>query len=122
MVSEIEAFIIRMTGVEDWVIEDYFKGVKYRGMYLMEVKSQCIEILLKKGYTYERVAEIISAKDHVLVAHHRNKRKKDPKIEKIIKDNFEDWVTLKKYPVIAGKKHDSTYKLVGRNEINNIKK
>lgn len=121
MVSEIESFIIRMTGIEDWVIEDYFKGVKYRGMYLMEVKSQCIEILLKKGYTYDKVAEIISAKDHVSVAHHRNKRKKDPKIVKIVKSNFEDWVTLRKYPVIEGRKIDSTYKLVDKSEVNNIK-
>jgi len=114
MESEIESFIIRMTGVDDEVIKDYFEGVRFRGLYFVELKNILVERFIKKKYTYEKIAKILNLYNHSTVVHHFNHRKKNKKLREYVLNNMDTWLSLKQYPYISKAKK---IKILTKNEL-----
>jgi hypothetical protein len=114
MESEIESFIIRMTGVDDEVIKDYFEGVRFRGLYFVELKNILVERFIKKKYTYEKIAKILNLYNHSTVVHHFNRRKKNKKLREYVLNNMDTWLSLKQYPYLSKAKK---IKILTKNEL-----
>jgi|LauGreDrversion4_2_1035121.scaffolds.fasta_scaffold04943_4 hypothetical protein len=114
MESEIESFIIRMTGVDDEVIKDYFEGVRFRGLYFVELKNILVERFIKKKYTYEKIAKILNLYNHSTVVHHFNHRKKNKKLREYVLNNMDTWLSLKQYPYLSKAKK---IKILTKNEL-----
>jgi len=114
MNSEIEAFIIRLTGVDEEVVKDYFDGVRYRGLYFVELKNIWIQKFIEKKYTYEKIASILNLYNHTTIVHHYNHRKKDKKIREYVLDNMDTWLSLKIYPYIDKSKN---LKILSKSEL-----
>lgn len=116
MISHIESFILRMDGIDDYAISNYFKNIRYRGLYFVELKAQCIELLRKKGYSVTKIRDLVGLTNHATVVHHLHSRKKDKRLYEEVKKNMDEWLTLRMYPINT----NNGYKLVPRSEFKNI--
>jgi hypothetical protein len=80
---------------------DYFQKVsKYRGEYIVEMRKQYAEILSKKGFKLQEIADFLGLNHHASV-HHLLTHKKSSKITKqYIKLNLERFIADGIYPML----------------------
>ena len=98
--TEIETYINRNMEATVADIKNYFK-FKYRGLFYQQVKTHAAKMLRKKGMIYEDIAKVINLKNHDAAIHHVNTKKIDRIAEKVVSENFDEWILSKSYPMTA---------------------
>ena len=98
--TEIETYINRNMEATVSDIKDYFK-FKYRGLFYQQVKTHAAKMLRKKGMIYEDIAKVINLQNHDAAIHHVNTKKIDRVAEKVVSENFDEWILNKSYPMTA---------------------
>ena len=98
--TEIETYINRNMEATVSDIKDYFK-FKYRGLFYQQAKTHAAKMLRKKGMIYEDIAKVINSQNHDAAIHHVNTKKIDRVAEKVVSENFDEWILNKSYPMTA---------------------
>jgi len=98
--TEIEAYINRNMTATELDIKRYFE-FKYRGVFYQQMKTNAAKILRKKGMIYEDIAKVINLQNHDAAIHHVNTKKIDRVAEKVVSENFDEWILNKSYPMTA---------------------
>ena len=101
-IHPMEAYINRQIHVDTDTIKRYFSHTKYRGVFFVELKTQCAEMLRKQGFTMDRISKTLNYTDHAVIVHHLFYKKRHKKIVDEVKNNMEDWLILQLYPQTSG--------------------
>ena len=79
------------------LISKYFKGIKYRGLYYIEVKQQVVFELRKAKFTFNEIGDIFGM-DHTSIVYINNNRVPHP-LALEMKYKWRELITNMQYPV-----------------------
>lgn len=79
---------------------DYFKRMSdYKGEFVVEMRKQYAEILIKSGFKTQEIADFFGLKNHTTICHLLNTKKSSKKTEQYIRLNLERFISEKIYPM-----------------------
>jgi len=103
-------------------LRNYFAlNAKYQSSYLVEMRKVTAYALFDKGLSYSEIARVLSRSHGAIL--HLFKITSDPEVEKVIKENYEEWLENNRHPMpllkwvpsdihLQGWKQKTDYKLI----------
>jgi hypothetical protein len=99
MITPIDEYLATAE-LSDTALSNYFgKMPRYRGRFFVQMKAVVAHELRKKGYTLQRISEIIIGRKngHDVVLHWLKKHKEQPGKD-YIRNNYKTWIREGIYP------------------------
>jgi hypothetical protein len=84
-------------GIDKELIRNYFKGIKYRGVYFITLKQEACIQLKDAGHTYEQIADLLNM--HHSSAQYLYKHRKEDSQCFEVKYQWKELINKKLYPV-----------------------
>jgi hypothetical protein len=79
---------------------DYFSKIShYRGEFIVEMRKQYAEILVKSGFKTQEIADFLGLKNHTTICHLLNTKKSGKETEQYIRLNLERFIANSIYPM-----------------------
>ena len=92
-------------GIDKELIRNYFKGIRYRGVYFITLKQEACIQLKDAGHTYEKIADYLDM--HQSSVQHLHKHRKEDSQCFEVKYQWKELIEKGLYPVtVCNSKYD----------------